>query len=81
MGKTFITKTNSYRNLVLIIDRNLTWLEHIDTKKTRLQKTLGVTYKTRHSLNKKSLYLIFNSLLMSNVRYGLLCWGKAIKIM
>merc|ERR1712240_245682 len=32
-----------------------------------------------HFLNEKALYLLFNSLLMSNIRYGLLCWGRANK--
>ena len=76
-GKTVIKKTNIYKYLGLFIDRNLNWSEHIETIKTKLQKKLGVLYKTRHLLNKKALYLIFNSLFMSNVRYGLLCWGRA----
>ena len=61
----------------IIVDRNLNWLEHIEIIKTKLQKTLGVLYKTRHFLNVKSLYLNLNSLFMSNIRYGLLCWGIA----
>ena len=40
---------------------------------------MGVLYKTRHLLNEKALYLIFNPLFVSNVRYGLLCWGRANK--
>ena len=79
IGKTVIKKTNSYKYLGINIDRNLNWSEHIETIKTKLQKTLGVLYKTRHFLNEKALYLIFNSLFMSNVRYGLLCWGRANK--
>ena len=39
----------------------------------------GVLYKTRHFLNEKALYLLFNSLLMSNIRYGLLRWGRSNK--
>ena len=40
---------------------------------------MGVLYKTRHFLSYKALYLIFNSLLMGNVKNGLLCWGRANK--
>ena len=47
--------------------------------KNKITKTLGIFYKTRHFLNEKAQHLIFNSLLMSNVRYGLLCWGIANK--
>ena len=63
----------------IIIDRNLTWTYHIDTIKTKLQKTLGVLYKMRHLINEKALYLIFNSLFMSNVIYSLFCWGRENK--
>ena len=37
-GKTVITKTNSYRFLGIIINRNIKLSEHIDTIKTKLQK-------------------------------------------
>ena len=47
--------------------------------KNKITKNIGVLYKTRHFLNAKALYLIFIYLLMSNVRYGLLCWGRAYK--
>ena len=79
IGKTDIKKTNNYKYLGINIDKNLNWSEQIETIKTKLQKTLGVLYKTRHFLNEKALYLLFNSLLMSNIRYGLLCWGRANK--
>ena len=72
INKTVITKTNSYKYLGIIIDRNFTWTDHIDTI-----KTLGVLYKTRHFSNEIVLYLIFNSLFKSNVRYSLLCWARA----
>ena len=45
IGKTDITKTNNYKYLRINIDRNLNWSEHIETIKTKLQKTLGVLYK------------------------------------
>ena len=66
----------NYIYLGINIDRNLNWSKQIETIKTKLQKTLVLLYKARHFLNEKALYLLFNSLLMSN---GLLCWGRANK--
>ena len=60
IGKTDIKKTNNYKYLGINIDKNLNWSEQIETIKTKLQKTLGVLYKTRHFLNEKALYLLFN---------------------
>ena len=51
IGKTDIKKTNNFKYLGINIDRNLNWSEQIETIKTKLQKTLGVLYKTRHFLN------------------------------
>ena len=51
IGKTDIKKSNSYMYLGININRNLDWSEHINTIKTKLQKTLGVLYKIRHFLN------------------------------
>ena len=77
IDKTIIKKVYSYKYLGVIIDDNLNLSEHIETLKNKLLKTIGVLYKTRYYLNEKSLYLIFNSLFMSHVKYGLLCWGRA----
>ena len=44
-----------------------------------LSNTIGVLYKTRDVLNEKSMYLIFNLLFFSHIKYGLLCCGRAKK--
>ena len=44
--------------------------EFIKTNLIKITKPLIILYKARHFLNKKALYLILNSLLMSNVRYA-----------
>ena len=79
IGNTSILKVENYKYLGFTIDSNLNWSDHIDAVKTKLLKTIGILYKTRYFLNQNSLYYIFNSLLMSHVRYGLLCWGRASK--
>ena len=79
IGKIFITETNSYKYLRITKDRNWTSTEHIDTLKNKVTKTLSVLYKARNFLTEKALYLVFNYLFMSNVRYGLLCWERANK--
>ena len=77
IGSSTISNVNSFKYLGVTIDSNLNWSNHIETLKTKLLKTIGILYKTRYYLNQNSLYYIFISLLMSHVRYGLLCWGRA----
>ena len=79
IGKTAVKMVKSYKYLGVIIDNNLNWTEHIEMVKSKLLKAIGVLYKTRYFLNENSLYLIFNSLFMSHIRYGLLCWGRTNK--
>ena len=74
-SKVFTTfRTTKALILATLLHSLIQGSEHIETMK-KITKTLGALYKTRHFLNEKILYLIFNSSLMSIVRYGLLCWG------
>ena len=52
---------------------------HRHYKNKITKKHLAKLNKTRHFLNVKALYKIFNSLFLSNVRYGLLCCIRANK--
>ena len=48
----------SYENLGVIIDNNLSWVEHTEMVKSKLLKAIGVLYKTRYLLN-ESFYTLF----------------------
>ena len=63
--------------LGLIIDNRLNWKEHINNLENRLSKIVGILYKIRQFINKKSLKLIVNSLLISKLKYGILCYARA----
>ena len=69
----------NYKYSGVILDNSLNWAEHIEMLKSKLLKAVGVLYKTRYFLNEKPLYLILNSLFMSDIWYGLLCWGRTSK--
>ena len=58
---------------------NLNWTENIESFKTKLLKSIVNLYKTRYYLNVNALYYVFNSLLMSHIRYGLPYWGRVNK--
>ena len=66
--------------MCVIIDDNLNWSEHIKTFRNKILKTIGVLYKTRYYLNEKSLFLILNSLFISHIKYGLLCWEEQMQV-
>ena len=72
-------KINGYKYLGITKDSNLNWTEHREFG-AKLLKSIAILYKTRYYLTRKALYYIFNSLLMSPVRYCLLCWGWPRKV-
>ena len=79
IGECLLERVYEYKYLGLIIDTKLTWVPHIKYLSSQLSKTLGIMYRTRHYLNLQSLYLIFHSLFLSKIKYGILCWARASK--
>ena len=63
----------------VIIDEKLTWEPHIDQMCKKLASVCGILSKVRHYLNRNALMLIYNSLVESGLRYGILSWGTASK--
>ena len=64
----------------MIMDQNLNWKAHVDNLKTQVSKTIGILFRIRYFLNKNSLNLILQSLIISKINYGILCYGRANKM-
>uniref|UniRef100_A0A669C5X4 Reverse transcriptase domain-containing protein n=1 Tax=Oreochromis niloticus TaxID=8128 RepID=A0A669C5X4_ORENI len=65
--------------LGVLIDDKLSWKSHINHVTTKMSKTIAILYKTKHVLNKKSLYTLYCSLLLPYMTYCLEIWGNAYK--
>ena len=61
--------------LGLVINENLTWKHHIDKLSIKIAKVIGIMSKTKYLLNSSILLKIYNSLILSSLHYGILCWG------
>jgi len=70
MGGHPLTKTTSYKYLGIHIDNKFSWEIHINYLIKKLSQVAGVIFKNRECLSKKSLMLIYNSLVGSRLRYG-----------
>ena len=77
MGGNLIEQTSSYKYLGVMIDEKLNWKPQIDKMCSKLSSVCGVLSKVRHYLDRNSLMLIYNSLVESRLRYGVLSWGTA----
>lgn len=72
-----IEQVKSSKYLGMILDQKLNWKAHIQNLKTQLSKINGILFRIRYYLNKNSLNLILNSLILSKINYGILCYGRA----
>lgn len=79
MGGHVIEQTASYKYLGILIDEKLNWIPQVDAICSKLSSVCGILSKARHYLDRNALMLIYNSLVESRLRYGILSWGTASK--
>jgi len=73
-------KQVSHANFLgIVIDDALTWKPHIQSIHGKLSKSLGILRKVSKSLSRSIMMTLFNSFVMSYLRYGLTIWGAAPK--
>ena len=68
-----------YKYLGILVDNKLNWKNQIDAVTKKITGVVGVLYKTRRNLNRTTMRIIYNSLVESHIRYGVLGWGTACK--
>jgi len=51
--------------LGILVDENLSWNQHVDYIENKISKNIGILYKTRHILDKKSLTQLYFSFIHS----------------
>lgn len=74
-----IERTHEIMFLGVIFDEQLTWKSHIEYVKTKVSQTIGIIHKTKDSLNRRALVLLYNSLVLPYLTYCIEAWGNACK--
>ena len=72
-----LTRSNNIKYLGVIIDHKLNWCEHIAHVKNKVSKEIGILYKARLFLNKKSQHNIYYSNIYPHLIYCIEGWGTA----
>ena len=62
-----IIENKSTMFLGVILDSNLTWADHFHKVTTSVSKAIGVLYKLKHILTKKTLIMLYNSLVLPHI--------------
>ena len=55
--------------LGVIIDHDFNWKAHIKHVRTKVARSIGILYKAKHILNYKSLYTLYNTLILPYLTY------------
>ena len=77
MDNTILAKTSSLKYLSVIVDHKLNWIDHISYVRNKVSKGIGIMYKTRRFLNKKSLLSLYHSCIYPYLIYCIEIWDCA----
>ena len=77
MDNTILVKTSSLKYLGVIVDHKLNWIEHISYVRNKVSKGIGIMYKARRFLNKKSLLSLYHSYIYPYLIYCIEVWRCA----
>ena len=69
-----IKRSLSIKFLGVLVDENLTWIDHITLVENKLSKNLGLLHKAKNYLNKKSMVSLYYSFIHSYLSYGNIAW-------
>ena len=77
MIHTPLLSCDSYKYLGVHIDKNLDWKCHIEYITSKISKSCGALAKLRHCVNTDTLVNVYNAIVNSYIRYGIVVWGGA----
>jgi hypothetical protein len=76
MDMNIIEQVKFTKFLGVIINENLTWNDHIDILKNKINKNLGVIRKVSHVLPCEVLYTLYNTLIHPYLDYCNIAWAS-----
>ena len=70
-----IERVTEFKFLGVLIDSNLTWSPHCNYIANKLSRICGVVTRLKHYVPTHILTIIYNSLFLSHISYGIISWG------
>ncbi len=70
-----IDRVKQFNFLGLTINENLTWTDHINKIANKISQNIGILNKLKYFLPIKVKTIIYNSLILSHITFGILAWG------
>ena len=74
-----IELVSNFTFLGIILDTSLSWKFHTKMIAIKISKIIGILHKLKYIFPKGILLIIYKSLIMPHLNYGLLFWGVNLK--
>lgn len=75
LDNTEIERVTNFNFLGININENLNWNTHTTKIGNKVSRTIGVLNRLKHFLPMHIKILLYNTLIMSHLQYGILVWG------
>ena len=74
-----ITEKQSTKFLGVVLDSHLTWNDHFKKISTSVSKAIGILWKLKPILTRKTLFMLYNTLILPHLIYCNIVWGNCNK--
>ena len=74
-----VSRVNKTKFLGVLIDKNLTWRDHIDAISKTMSRNVGINDKPKYFVPKRILLSLYYTLVMPYLNYGILTWENSCK--
>ena len=72
---TEIKRIQEFNYLGIQLYEHLTWKNHVNKIANKISRSIGILNKLKCCLPQDTVYLLYNSLVLSHLNYGILDWG------
>ena len=66
---------DSFNFLGIYLEKYMNWKRHTDYIASKISKSIGILNRLKHILPTEIKIMIYNSLILSHINYGILTWG------
>ena len=74
-----IEKVKTFNFLGITIDEHMTWKPHSQKVACKIAQTIGTMKRLKNFLPPNIMKMLYNSLVLPHLTYGIVLWGKKIK--
>ena len=75
MDDTRIEAVNSFNFLGLTLDHHINWTDHLTKISNKISQAVGILNKLKYFLPTHIKLMIYNSLILPHINFGILNWG------